>query len=217
VSLSRRNDEDIFGWVEHRGKVMAARMHRMAAPLAAVLLLGGCISFGGEAPDQLIALTPAITAPAGTTASGQLSDALVVLDPDTDRRIDVRRVPVQIDDSTLAYLKDATWVERPARQFRGLLAETIRAKSGRLVVEGEDAEVAGKAMLSGRLLDMGYDARSQSVVVRYDALLESADGTVKTRRFEAIVPGVSANARSVAPALNRAANEIAAQVADWVG
>jgi cholesterol transport system auxiliary component len=189
----------------------------MAAPLAALLLLGGCISFGGKAPDQLIRLTPLSTAPAGATAAGKMTDALIVLDPDTDRRLDTQRVPVQIDDSTLAYLKDATWVERPARQFRRLLAETIRAKGGRLVVEGEDAEVAGKTMLSGRLLDMGYDARSQSVVVRYDALRESADGAVQTRRFEATVPGVSADARAVAPALNRAANEIAAQVADWVG
>jgi cholesterol transport system auxiliary component len=150
-------------------------------------------------------------------AGGKMTDALIVLDPDTDRRLDVQRVAVQIDDSTVAYLKDATWVERPARQFRRLLAETIRAKDGRLVVEGEDAEVAGKTTLSGRLLDMGYDARSQSVVVRYDALRQRADGTVQTRRFDGAVPGVSADAKSVAPALNQAANAVAAEVADWVG
>lgn len=196
---------------------MAASMHKMAAPLAALLLLGGCLSFGGKAPKQLIALTPASTAPVGATSGGRMADALIVLDPDTDRRIDVLRVPVQVDDSTVAYLKDATWVERPARQFRRLLAETIRAKGGRLVVEGEDAEVAGKVTLRGRLLDMGYDARSQSVVVRFDALREGAEGAVETRRFEATVAGVSAKADAVAPALNRAANDVAAQVAEWMG
>lgn len=192
-------------------------MVRIVAPVAALMLLGGCLSFGGKAPKQLIALTPATTAPAGAMASGRMADALIVLDPDTDRRIDVLRVPVTVDDSTVAYVKDATWVERPARQFRRLLAETIRAKGGRLVVEGEDAEIAGKTLLSGRLLDMGYDARSQSVVVRYDALREGGDGAVTTRRFEATVPGVSADAKAIGPALNRAANEIAAQVAEWVG
>jgi cholesterol transport system auxiliary component len=144
-------------------------------------------------------------------------DALVVLDPDTDRRIDVLRVPVQVDDATVAYVKDASWVERPARQFRRLLAETIRAKGGRLVVEGDDAEVAGKTTLRGRLLDMGYDARSQAIVVRFDALREDAGGAVLTKRFEATVPGIAADAKTVGPALNRAANEVAAQVADWVG
>lgn len=194
-----------------------AGVRKKAASLAALLLLGGCLSFGAKVPNQLISLTPASTAPAGATASGKMTDALVVLDPDTDRRIDVHRVPVKVDDSTVAYLKDAMWVERPARQFRRLLAETIRAKGGRLVVEGEDAEVSGKELLSGRLLDMGYDARSQSVVVRYDAVREDGTGTAQSRRFEAIVPGVSAKADAVAPALNKAANDVAAQVADWIG
>ena len=198
-------------------KPMVAGIHRMAVPLTAVLLLGGCLSFGGKVPEQLISLTSARTAPAGATTSGRMADALIVLDPDTDRRIDVLRVPVQVDDATVAYVKDATWVERPARQFRRLLAEAIRAKSGRLVVEGEDAEIAGKDMLSGRLLDMGYDARNQSVVVRYDALRELPDGTVRTRRFEEVVPGVAAEGKAVGAALNRAANAVALQVADWVG
>jgi cholesterol transport system auxiliary component len=124
---------------------------------------------------------------------------------------------VQIDDSTIAYLKDATWVERPARQFRRLLAETIRAKGKRIVAESGDASEGGKSILAGRLLDMGYDARSQSVVVRYDALREEPGGQVLSRRFEAIVPGVAPKVEAVAPALNKAANDVASQVADWVG
>jgi cholesterol transport system auxiliary component len=40
---------------------------------------------------------------------------------------------------------------------------------------------------------------------------------VETRRFEAIEPGVAPEAEAVAPALNRAANSVARQVADWVG
>lgn len=199
------------------GQMMAGSRLRTAVPLIALAMLGGCISLGPKAPAQLIALMPASSAPAGATAQGKMTDALIVLDPDTDRRIDVLRVPVQVDASTIAYLKDATWVERPARQFRRLLAEAIRAKSGRLVVEGEDAEIAGKDMLSGRLLDMGYDARNQSVVVRYDALRELPDGTVRTRRFEEVVPGVAAEGKAVGAALNRAANAVALQVADWVG
>jgi cholesterol transport system auxiliary component len=190
---------------------------KRAGVLIALLALGGCISLGGKAPKQLIRLTPEATAPAGDMGSAALRDALVVLDPETDRRLDVQRVPVQIDDATIAYLKDATWVERPARQFRRLLAETIRARGKRLVVEAGDTGELGRTTLGGRLLDMGYDARSQSVVLRFDAMRTDAAGNAQSRRFEATVPGVSPKVESVAPALNKAANEVASEVADWVG
>jgi cholesterol transport system auxiliary component len=85
------------------------------------------------------------------------------------------------------------------------------------VLEGNDDAAGAKSSLAGRLIDMGYDARSQSAVVRYDALVTGAKGEIRTQRFEALVPGVSAEPAAVAAALNRAANQVAGQVADWVG
>ncbi len=189
---------------------------KIGAMAAAGLLLAGCVSLGGDPPSQLITLTPDSTAPAGDFGEGKVASAMIVLDPDTDRRLDVTRVPVQVDASTLAYLEDAVWVEKPARQFRRLLAETIRARGGRVVVEGSDVEVAGKTVLSGRLVEMGYDAQVQAVIVKYDGMLETGEGTLRSRRFEAEVVGVPAKVAMVAPALNEAANDVAAQVADWV-
>jgi len=198
------------------GIAVAIRMR--GTLLAACLLLAGCVSFGGgKAPDRMISLTADSTAPAGDMLPGAEGGAIVVLDPETTRVLDVTRVPVQVDSSTVAYLQDAVWVDRPARLFRGVLAETIRAKTGRLVVEGGEFDIKQKQVLSGRLLDMGYDARDQAVVVRFDAMIEDAEGEVRSRRFEAVVPGIAAEAAQVAPALNEAANEIAAEVADWVG
>jgi cholesterol transport system auxiliary component len=71
--------------------------------------------------------------------------------------------------------------------------------------------------LAGRLLAFGYDAPSRAALVRFDAVREGAGGAITTRRFEASVPVGKADARLVAPALNGAANAVAAQVADWVG
>ena len=188
----------------------------LAAAFPALALLGGCISVGGKAPTLLVALSAEKSAPAGAMPGGAITNALVVLDPETERKLDMLRIPVQVDDAKIAYLKDAAWVERPARQFRHLLAETIRARGARLVIEAGDLTTGGKTTLSGRLIDMGYDARSQSVVVRYDAMRDIG-GTIEARRFEAIVPGIGSTADVIAPALNRAANQVAAQVADWVG
>ena len=190
---------------------------RVCTVTVAALALAGCVSLGGKAPRQLIGLTPTAMAAAGANASGKLADALVVLDPEADRRLDVPRVAVQVDDTTVAYLKDVSWVERPARQFRHLLAETLRARGGRLVLEAGDEAPKANHTLSGRLVDMGYDARSRSVVVRFDAMRDDSSGTVTTQRFEAVVRGVAPEARAVAPALNRAANDVAKAVADWVG
>ncbi|MCK9542173.1 MAG: ABC-type transport auxiliary lipoprotein family protein [Novosphingobium sp.] len=202
---------------EHR-PVQAATIRGFLSAMAAggmLALLSGCVSLGPKVPDQLISLTPAVAAPAGAPV-GETGKAILVLAPEADRAIDVQRVPVRIDSASIAYLQDALWVERPARQFRRLVAEAIRAKSGRLVLEGGEAEYAAGETLSGRLLDMGYDARSRSVIVAYDAIRSSADGTMATRRFTASVPDVEAKAAPVARALNQAANDVAGQVADWV-
>nr|WP_246543253.1 ABC-type transport auxiliary lipoprotein family protein [Novosphingobium profundi] len=181
------------------------------------LALAGCVSLAPEAPDSLLRLTPEHVAPAGTTTSGKLTDALVVLDPEADRSLDALRVPVRVDASSLAYLKDAGWVEKPTRLFRGLLAETIRAENGGMVLEGGDFEVTGKTFVGGRLLEMGYEASTQSVVVRFDAVLSHRGGDeIKRKRFEAVIPGVAPKAQTVGPALNRAANDVAGQVAAWV-
>lgn len=184
---------------------------------AAALTLSACVSLGTKPPDELLKLTPQDGAPVGATASGQLSDAIVVLDPESDRGLDVLRVPVTVDSSSVAYLKDALWVEKPTRQFRSLLAETLRARTGQLVVEGGDFEVTGKTLIGGRLLQMGYDAQRSAVVVRFDAVRsERGTGPLQTKRFEAVVNGVEAKAKPVGAALNQAANEVARQVADWV-
>lgn len=197
-----------------KGHTMTARIWLASAPFA---LLAGCVNLGGgKPPPTLVSLTPASAAPAGATASGTLKDALVVAEPETDRRLAVQRIPVQIDDANVAYLQNVQWVERPARLFRSLLAETIRAK-GRLVIEDDQVEAGGGGRLAGRLLDMGYDARRLSVVVRYDAIREAKGGAITTRRFEAVIPVAGPKGEFVGPALNQAANQVAAQVADWVG
>ena len=184
---------------------------------ASCFALSGCLSLGGKTPDQLFRLTPDEAAPTGTTASGKLSDAIVVLDPETDRSLDVLRIPVRVNASKLAYLKNAAWIEKPAREFRALLAETLRARTGRLVVEGGDFEVTGETFVRGRLLEMGYDVPRGAVVVRFDAIRSGGPGSeIVTKRFEAVVNGVEPKAKYVGPALNQAANDVARQVADWV-
>ncbi|MEO0033636.1 MAG: hypothetical protein RIS94_3394 [Pseudomonadota bacterium] len=190
-------------------------MRKILLLSAFTLSLAGCVSIGGKAPASLLSLTSDAAPAVGSTASGDLSDALSVLEPSADAAVAVLRVPVRMADGNVAYLKKVAWVERPARQFQHLLTETLRAKGGRLVVEGDTATKG--IQLGGRLLDMGYDERTGSAVVRFDAVKAWPGGKVETRRFEHSVGGVKADAKAVAPALNEAANAVAKEVADWVG
>ncbi|WEK48125.1 MAG: ABC-type transport auxiliary lipoprotein family protein [Candidatus Andeanibacterium colombiense] len=192
-------------------------MKKLALVLTLSAALSGCVSLGKDPPPALLTLTPAVTAPAGLSATGKPIDALTVIEPAAPQKLDVTRVPVQVDGATIAYLKDAVWVEKPARLFARLISETIRAKQTRMVIEGSDVRFAAATKLSGQLTEMGYDVQSGSVVVRFDAVLQQPNGQVMTRRFEATVPGVQATPEAVGPALNQAANKVAADVAAWIG
>lgn len=184
---------------------------------AASLLLAGCISFGAKPPESLLSLTPTASVAAGTTINGDVAQAIQVNEPDAPAKLAVTRVPVQIDDTQIAYVKDAVWADRPTRLFRKLLGETIRAKTGRLVIDVDDPALTPKNQLRGTLLDFGYDARTSSVVVTFDAVRDVNGTQVMTKQFSATVPSVTADAAPVGTALNQAANEVAAQVADWIG
>jgi cholesterol transport system auxiliary component len=190
---------------------------KIAAALGATALLTGCISFGAKPPESLLSLTPSTTIAPGTAINGDVAQAIAVLVPEAPARLDVTRVPVQIDDTQIAYVKDAVWVDKPARLFRRLLGETIRAKGNRLVIDNDVAALTPKNQLRGTLVDFGYDARTSSVVVTYDAVRDVNGTQVRTRRFSATVPGVVAEAGPVGAALNQAANQVASEVADWVG
>jgi cholesterol transport system auxiliary component len=181
------------------------------------VLLAGCLRLGPKPPERLFTLTAAAMAPAGSATDGNVSAALAVLEPTAAQSLTVTRVPVLVDNSSLAYLKEAFWVERPARLFQRLLAETIRARGNRLVLTDEELQFSAPTKLSGQLVALSYDATSASVIARYDGVLQLPDGRVLTRRFESTVPGITPDAAAVGPALNQAANDVASQVADWVG
>ncbi|OZA93940.1 ABC-type transport auxiliary lipoprotein family protein [Altererythrobacter sp. H2] len=193
-----------------------ARISKAVLAGGLAMALAGCISLGSEPPPSLLSLTATAMAPAGSATSGDPASAIAILEPGAPQSLDVARVPVQIDDTEIAYLKDAVWVEKPARLFQRLLAETVRARTGRLVTDGETPAIGAVTRIEGSLGAFGYDARTSSVVVRYDAVRAGAGDSVQTRRFEAVVPGVAAEAGPVGRALNEAANQVAGEVAAWV-
>lgn len=183
---------------------------------ALAMSLGACVSFGAKAPPTLLVLTATSTVQGGASQSGSPADALIVLQPEASKKIDTNRVPVQIDASNIAYLKDALWADKPARMMQMLLMETISAKTGRLVLNEVDAGGKAQQFLSGSLMEFGIDSASMEAVVVYDAVKLVRGQVVEKRRFEARERVTAIEPGPAGAALNVAANRIAVEMAAWV-
>ena len=185
-------------------------------PLLMVALLAGCVSFGPKAPKSLLTLNATTTVVAGTSRIAASGETITVLTPVTPAAIATTRIPVYDGVSNLAYVRDAAWNEAPARLFQRLLSETVAQKTGRIVLDFRQATLDPGTRLSGQLLSFGVDAATMQAVVTYDGIVTRSKGGIETRRFEARVPVAAVEGRAVGAALNQAANDAAAQIAEWV-
>jgi cholesterol transport system auxiliary component len=114
-------------------------------------------------------------------------------------------------------VQDLQWVDTPNRLFQLLLEETIRRTTSRVVLDPNQSALDPGLVVTGELQRFGYEAATGMVIVQYDASLATQGGThVQTRRFEAALPA-DGTAATVAPALNQAANQVAVEVARWIG
>jgi cholesterol transport system auxiliary component len=195
---------------------------KLAAPLALALSVGACslgglLGGGGKQPSVLFTLTPEAPAPAGLVRSAAAGQAVTIEVPDTPSVLKVVRVPVQIGPTEVQYIANLQWADTPDRLFQRLLTETVRRTTNRVVLDPGQTTLDPGVVVSGQLQHFGYDAQTGQVVVTYDAALSSIGGAqVQTRRFEATA-AADGTAATVAPALNTAANQVALQVAQWIG
>lgn len=194
----------------------------VVAPLALALALGACslggmLGGGGKAPASLLTLTPEVPATGEFTRAAGAGQAVTVSAPVISKELRTPRIPVQVTPTDVQYVTDAQWVDTPDRLFADLLAETIRRTTNRVVLDPGLTGLDPGLIVSGELHSFGYDAMSGQAVVRFDGALSTAGGArVETRRFEATAPS-DGSARSIGPALNRAANEVSLEVANWIG
>jgi cholesterol transport system auxiliary component len=195
------------------------RLVNKTAAMALALGLAGCGSLlgGGKPPANLVTLTPEAAEPASMARTAAAGQSVTVEAPAVSRELSNVRVPVQVSPTDVQYVAKLTLADTPAKLFQGLLAETIRRTTNRVVLGPTQTTLDPGLNVSGQLERFGYDAASGQVIVSYDGALSTAGGArVETRRFTATAPA-DGTATSVGPALNRAANQVALDVAKWVG
>ena len=184
-------------------------MFRVSGAVAFALSLSACALLGGgpKPPPTLLTLTPSAAAPESLVRSANAGETVTFETPVIPKELRTVRVPAQVGPTAVAYIKDLQWVDTPDRLFQDLLQETVLRTTSRVVIDPKQAALDPGLVVSGQLSSFGYEAGEGSVL----------GGTrVETRRFEARVPA-DGTAASVGPALNDAANQVATQVAQWIG
>lgn len=189
-----------------------------ALVLAALASCGPVVQVGGSAkPPKALYTLNTKAAPAATAGISAISyeETLGIDVPTVPGTLQTLRIPVEISDTAVQYLEDAQWSEQPNRLFRRLLADTAQS-AGIPVVDLRSSGMHGGKRLSGQILAFGVDLRrGQEVRIRYDATLVT-DAGMRQRSFERTAPISAVRGAEVADTLNRVANEIAADVRNWL-
>ena len=186
--------------------------------LVAMLPLAGCISFGAKPPPTLLTLTSQSAVAVGQNQDSATAKSITIQVPVVPQSLATARVPVQATPTSIAYVTDAQWAEPPARLFARLVSDTVAARTGRVVLSTVQSVGDPSAQLGGELRSFGLDATTREAVVTFDAsLTRVGKTTVEKHRFEARVPVSAIDAPSAAAGINQAANQVATQVADWIG
>ena len=193
---------------------------RLFISVFAAASLAGCAGLlggGAKVPPTLQTLTPEAADPGTVARNASAGQAVTIATPIVPSQLRSLRVPVQVSPTDVQYVTNLQWVDTPDKLFQGLVEETVRRTTNRVVVNPGQTGLDPGIVVQGELERFGYDARSGQVVVAYNASMSSPDGAqVQTKRFVAS-EAADGTGPSVGPALNRAANEVAQQVAQWIG
>jgi len=191
-------------------------------PLIAALALGGCslgglLGGGAKPPLTLQTLTPEAADPGSIVRTASAGQAVTIATPVIPNELRTIRVPVLISPTDVQYVTNLQWVDTPDHLFQRLVEETVRRTTNRVVLDPSQAGLDPGITVQGQLERFGYDAQTGQVVVTFNASLATAGGAdVQTRRFVATAPA-DGTGPSVGPALNHAANQVALEIAKWIG
>src|SRR5436305_3702672 len=145
--------------------------------------LGGLLGGGSKPPVTLVTLTPEAAEPASIARTAAAGQAVTISTPAVARELGTVRVPVQVSPTDVQYVANLQLVDTPAKLFQGLLAETVRRTTSRVVLGAGQTSFDPGLTVSGELQRFGYDASTGQVVVTYDGSLSTAGGNrVDTRR-----------------------------------
>jgi len=193
------------------------------AALAAMLLLGGCVSlFPKTTPAQLYRFGSAASVPAPPAASPQSRFAVQALIIDFNRSATGDQI-LTVSGNEAAYIKGARWVSGASTLFEQALANAFDASQGpaRLMARGEPVRPDYFLKLDVRVFEARYlqgRGSPPTIVVQvYAAMSQPSDRALLGQRlFAASVPATDDRMGAIAAAFDQAVSQVLGQLIKWV-
>ncbi len=191
--------------------------------LAAMLLLGGCVSLFPKAePAQLYRFGSAASIPAQPAASLQSRFAIQALIIDFNRAATGDQI-LTMSGNEAAYIKGARWVSGASTLFEQALANAFDASQGpaRLMARGEPVRPDYFLKLDVRVFEARYlqgRGSPPTIVVQvYAAMSQPSDRALLGQRlFAASVPATDDRMGAIAAAFDQAVSQVLGQLVKWV-
>jgi cholesterol transport system auxiliary component len=191
--------------------------------LAAMLLLGGCVSLFPKAePAQLYRFGAAGAVPAQPAATPQSRFAVQALIIDFNRSATGDQI-LTMSGNEAAYIKGARWVSGASTLFEQALANAFDASQGpaRLMARGEPVRPDYFLKLDVRVFEARYlqgRGSPPTIVVQvYAALTQPSDRALLGQRlFAASIPATDDRMGAIAAAFDQAVAQVLGQLIKWV-
>jgi|GEM_PF-1884439 len=184
---------------------------------------GPLVEFGNSGPPpSLYALRSATTEDETPRA---LPSPLMVATPDPIAELRPPRIAVFTSLTGVSYLPNSRWIDPPSRLMARLLEERLRRASSGMVLSPRQFDVGYDFRLNTRLVGFHVDATGgehtarvalEAVLLRTPTKDMPAPQVIASARFATERPLRSVQPDHVTETLNAAANEVAAQLIDWI-
>jgi len=202
---------------------LLARAATIAAAVAAVSCLAGCISLlPKEKPSQLYRFGDTAAASSDAKAAGQAPRVTVRAAPSSFQRAAAADRILTDTGDQVAYIGGARWVTNARDLFDAAVTRAFEGAAGpaRLLAQGEPAPADYVLKLDVRTFEVRYDhglGSSPKVVVEiYAALVGHKQNTEGVSRvFRAEAPASSNAVHAIAAAFDAAVGQTLGEIVSW--
>lgn len=219
MTMSSRMSSRAFQAVPY-ARSPIARVARMLAGMALVLVIAGCSALGGGKGGRnttIYTLDPRVVAdPAWPVATWQMT----ISPPSAARMIDSFRIAVRPTPDVMQVYKDAAWSRPPTDMLVDAILRTLE-DSGKIhgvARQGAGITATYRLVIDMRRFEATYDGNTlPSATIEINAKLVHSIGqdVVATRTFLHAEPATATDVPAVVDAFSRSLGVITTDVAGW--
>lgn len=195
------------------------KFHSLAfVGVVSLFTLSGCAALPGGGPaarDTFDLSTP----PVATTGAGRSRTQLLIAEPSALRSLDAENIVIRTSPGSIEFLSGAQWADRLPRIVQARLADAFQAtgRLGGVGRPGEGLAIDYQVVSDIRAFEVRVFGERRATVEMSVRVLNDRNGVVRaTRVFRAEVPLTGTSNDAYVAALDRANQQLTAELVPWV-